>query len=490
MTPAGGTIDFSLSDCPCIITLTSGELFIDKDITVKGPGANLLTISAGENPFRVIRIEGPPGLGHITVKIDGIRIADGRGGTEEGPSLTVGGGIFNLNADTTIANSIIANNRASSGGGAVNRTGVLRLVASSVVGNSGHGGGIRTVDGTVIVSDSRFTDNQSWTGLGSMGGAILSDGSLLSVYNTTFTRNSGVYFGGVALWNNSTAEISNSSFYTNESGIGTIGGSGTVNMVNSTISGNAGGSVIANGRMNITSCTIVRNYDFGIMGGEIIPGGVIVGTGGDVTVRNSIIAENESGDIGHLDSGTLIKSGGYNLVGDPRNFAHTFTQTGDLTGTAASPRDPMLLPLADNGGFTQTHRLRLDSPAVDSGFAFGENQDQLGAARSRDFDNIENVFGGDGTDIGAAELVIDEWISGRVVTPDGRGLRGARVSIIHLSGRVEYVLTSSLGYYSFPAMLADGVHLIRVQGSKRYRFESYVHDFTGDATAFEFRAFE
>ena len=47
-----------------------------------------------------------------------------------------------------------------------------------------------------------------------------------------------------------------------------------------------------------------------------------------------------------------------------------FTITGDdgsLIGTTLSPIDPMLGPLADNGGPTETHALLLGSPAIDAG---------------------------------------------------------------------------------------------------------------------------
>src|SRR4029078_11949360 len=44
----GNTIAFDLS-LPATISLTSGELFINKSITVSGPGANLLTVARAQN---------------------------------------------------------------------------------------------------------------------------------------------------------------------------------------------------------------------------------------------------------------------------------------------------------------------------------------------------------------------------------------------------------------------------------------------------------
>jgi len=67
-----------------IITLTSGQLVVDKNLTIKGPGADRLTIS-GNRAFRVFNI--PP---NTTTSISGLTIADGVGSD----SLNTGGGIY------------------------------------------------------------------------------------------------------------------------------------------------------------------------------------------------------------------------------------------------------------------------------------------------------------------------------------------------------------------------------------------------------------
>src|SRR5687768_16167201 len=43
----GDSIDFNLAGCPCTITLTNGQLVINKNLTIQGPGANRLTVSGG-----------------------------------------------------------------------------------------------------------------------------------------------------------------------------------------------------------------------------------------------------------------------------------------------------------------------------------------------------------------------------------------------------------------------------------------------------------
>ena len=57
-----------------------------------------------------------------------------------------------------------------------------------------------------------------------------------------------------------------------------------------------------------------------------------------------------------------MTSQGHNLVQDPSGCFITGDLTGNITG-----QDPLLGPLADNGGPTFTHVLLAGSPAIDSG---------------------------------------------------------------------------------------------------------------------------
>ena len=74
-----------------------------------------------------------------------------------------------------------------------------------------------------------------------------------------------------------------------------------------------------------------------------------------------------------------------------------------ITGTPLSA-DPLLGPLQDNGGPTQTMAPAATGPAIDAGVASGAATDQRGQARTQDFAGLPNPSGGDGTDIGAVEL--------------------------------------------------------------------------------------
>jgi hypothetical protein len=66
----------------------------------------------------------------------------------------------------------------------------------------------------------------------------------------------------------------------------------------------------------------------------------------------------------------VFNSLGHNLIG-ATNGSSGFTADGDLVGSAASPLDPLVGPLTDNGGLTMTMALLPGSPAIDAGSNLG-----------------------------------------------------------------------------------------------------------------------
>ena len=71
--------------------------------------------------------------------------------------------------------------------------------------------------------------------------------------------------------------------------------------------------------------------------------------------------------------------------------------------------------------------------------------------------------------ITVAPPVVNVSVSGRVVTPDGRGLRNAIVAITDSLGVRRTATTSSFGLYSFNNVLTGQMYVLGVT-SKRYRF--------------------
>jgi hypothetical protein len=134
---SGDTINFDPSVNGQTILLTSGQLLIDKNLTITGPGANLLVVS-GNLASRVFNI----GSG-FEVTISGLTISSGRAFPSSG------GGILN-NGSLAIIDSTLSGNQASFGSG-IDNNGSLSISDSTVSANVGVGS---IVGGNVIVGGS------------------------------------------------------------------------------------------------------------------------------------------------------------------------------------------------------------------------------------------------------------------------------------------------------------------------------------------------
>ncbi|MEQ1644326.1 MAG: DUF4394 domain-containing protein, partial [Pyrinomonadaceae bacterium] len=75
----------------------------------------------------------------------------------------------------------------------------------------------------------------------------------------------------------------------------------------------------------------------------------------------------------------------------------------------------------------------------------------------------------DGFTIAPCSTAAGVEVSGRVLTPDGRGLRNAVVSMTDSSGAVRTATTSTFGYYRFDDVSAGDSYVMSVT-SRRYRF--------------------
>ena len=406
------------------ISLTNGELVLATNVTILGPGADVLALN-GRTSNRVLRVEG--GL----VAISGLTIQNGRvtgesfdggGGGGGGPGESVrGGGI--LNAGTLALNScILSNNAAIAGNGSP--------------GGNGEGGGIAST-GALSLTNCTIRNNQARGGNGSSsgsgggtgrGGGIYCEATL-QVYGSTIASNTAV--GGTRQGPGPDGQARG----------GGIRASGITELTLCTLSGNQatapgstrGGALENLAATTIRSCTIVSNS------AQQFAGGILQSS--TLTIQNSIVSLNTANSNPNVDG--AVVSQGHNLVGTVLGSGG-WTATGDQTGI-----DPQLGALRNNGGPTPTHALLWFSPGMDQGNSAGLVTDQRGEPRYDD-STLANAPGGDGSDVGAyeaAELRILDW-----------QIQGAdfRLSYPSLAGRSDHILSrTNLGSGNWETNLAN-----------------------------------
>jgi hypothetical protein len=390
-----------------------------------------------------------------------------------------GGGVFISTTSTlTSSNTNFTNNAATVIGGGILNQGSAKLESgminlNDVTGAGGEGGGISN-EGTLDISKVAVTSNASTA----IGGGIHNTGPL-SIADSTISGNQTVSGGGINNTNNLTVASSAISGNIATGDGGGINNLGTLNLNNSTISGNQanafGGGInnANNSTTNLSNSTVAFNSTT-FRGGGIFNNS----TGTAFNVQNTIIALNTATNQGPNGLGTFV-SQGFNLIGNVVNngqfVGFTNGTNGDIVGGGGQPVvDPLLNPLADNGGPTQTHALQPMSPAIDKGDSgFGTVKDQRGNARFVDAVAAPNIAGGDFSDIGAFEFAAPTAasvrVAGRALTSEKRGLANARVILIDSDGNIQSAATSSFGYFRFPDVEVGETYVLLVR-SKSYQF--------------------
>ena len=356
----GSTITFDASVRGSII-LKSDDLNMTKNLTIRGPGAHLLTISSGNSSHGVLVFrEASVTISDLTVALSGQNFKSQgttyhsklsnygtlslTNSTVSGITAAGGGNIFNAKGGTlTLTNSTVS---GSSYGG-IKNDGTLTLINSTISGNrtSGDGGGIsNNTSGTLTITNSTIVGNTS----GQRGGGISNQG-ILTITNSTISGNRASGDGGGI--NNNTS--------------GTL----TITITYSTIVGNmsgqrGGGLAVLGRQVDITFCTIYGNTATGDGGGLAIENGHH-NKPSQVTMRNSLVAGNAA-PIGPEITRHLT-SDGYNLIqdssgvtfADPLKQHRTDVSVQNLTDVKID------LLLRNNGGPTPTLALLPGSPAID-----------------------------------------------------------------------------------------------------------------------------
>jgi hypothetical protein len=465
----------------------SGDLDIDTsfNLTIIGAGKTKTDID-GKGIDRVLHIlKG-------TVSVTGVTFQNGKS-LDGGPFRNGenGGSIYNRGT-LTLSNCRIRNNRT--GGGGYCRLDFPDDIHMNYGG--GDGGGIYNYfSGILNVGNCSINNNITGSGgyvsaFGSDGGdgaGIYNDGTL-SITNSSITGNitgngdntetpygsaSPGYGGGIcnygdldmtnsSICNNTTGSSIGPALYWSISGGGGGGifNKGDANLKNCTVSSNTtgdgddvegnggdGGGIFNWGHLFLESCTICSNKtgnggawtieepESSTRGGN---GGGIYNCDGTVNISNTVLGNNQVALKGEgPDAYGNFNSRGYNLVEDITYCYISGILTGNITTV-----DPLLAPLADNGGPTFTHALLPGSPAIDAGNSPGLSEDQRGYPRPVDIPGIANA--GNGTDIGAYEFNFSYTISGGI-TYGGSGMPGVTLTFSNNGGTTT---TGSDGHYS------------------------------------------
>lgn len=294
----------------------------------------------------------------------------------------LGGGVSSLFGPVTVTRSSITSNRIVSsvvGSGAQNGGGLSVQMArydvtitDSVISNN-------SLDSTFINEGSRI----SWlSGAGLSAYAGNTGVGDLVISNTTFDSNTitsaanlrYIYGGAIAEAMNMTLSYSTLSSNVSAGYAGALMARGFVAaaIFNSTFSGNHatrnGGAIFVAGPISLDNSTVAFNSSDADGGGVYFNNAALL--------RSTIVARNTG--TPHPDlmlSPTTTISGGYDFIGDPAGLG---ILPMSLTG------DPMLGPLADNGGPTRTHALLSGSTAIDAGtddLRFAHDQRGPGFAR-------------------------------------------------------------------------------------------------------------
>ena len=301
----------------------------------------------------------------------------------------------------TVTSSVIRGNSSANNGGGIHLPGGdLLLDQSDVIGNIAvrFGGGVLVRNGNTTITGSNIIGNQA---IGNFGGGLQMEGTTTTIIDSTISQNSSGVGGG-----------------------GINAPSSPLTLLNTTVSGNSTGSSGGGGILRgngdnplvIINSTIVRNTSDADQGG-----GIEVRTA-PVTIENSIVAENTAGDT----SSDFLRDGGqgtlainHSLIGNADGFGTIDGNVGNLTGTEASPLNPLLGDLDDNGGPTLTHALLPGSPAIDAGdnaLAFDADGNPLVFdQRGEGFDRFSG-FASLTVDIGAFEIQVpDELVVSTLV---------------------------------------------------------------------------
>jgi len=326
-TTNGSILTFDAALSGQTIMLTSGQLLVDKNLTIDASALPAGIALNGNYASRIFQVAAGANLMLNSLTLTGGKSANGTVGADGADQLGSPGG---------------AGSPGESGGGILNQ-GTLTLnrvtLSGNTAGNGGQGGYAPQGPG-------------GSGGSGGLGGAVYNTATgTLTILNSTIANNSGGSGGSTG------SGISSGDKGNGGSG-GGIANLGVLNITHTTMTDNVGGAIGSSG----------NNGASGGTGGGIF-------NSGTMNLTNTIVALNTAPGGKPDLSGAATTIGGVNFIGNPSGASGLGTSGVDyFTG------DPLLLPFANYGGPTWTRVPFLSSPVVDAA-SFGLSTDQRGTAR-------------------------------------------------------------------------------------------------------------
>src|SRR5437773_7626258 len=355
----GDTINFATA--LGTITLTSGELVIDKDLTISGPGSGNLTITrsaAGGTPeFRIFNVTSSTG----TITISGLTVSNG---------LALFGGGINNDGTLALDDCVITGNIAKvSGGGVANRLNGSSLTMNNCFvtgdsvatsGNDGWGGGVYNGPGTMNVTNSTVNNNSVQTDAGhdAYGGGVYNEGALRiigsKISGNHSTGGGNADGGGGGIFNDNQLTLTTSTVDSNTATGGAGSGPGR---------GYGGGIANGGGDTTLDRSTVSGNFAVGGAGSDNSSGGS--GEGGGIAVDFDFVTVDTSTVSGNTSSGGAGNgSGGPGSSHGGGIFNHSFAA---LFNSTVATNVVNVVPTGftgDGGGIYNINLLELKNTIV------------------------------------------------------------------------------------------------------------------------------
>ena len=333
MNAGNGTISFNCGPNPVTIEMTTKLALAGQEFTIVG---NPRITLDGNDLIQLFRVENG---GQLTLRNLVMINANGA----QGAALFV-----DTNGSATLRNvSITDGGNDTTSGGAIYNKGLLEVDNAFIMDNTADvsGGAIYNDTGAIAsIRNSHILGNEAINPIANLGdgGGIYSKGEL-TIESSTIYANDAKRFGGGLYFQTDDLSIVNATFAENTADLGGAGGGGAIYAANSNT-------------ISLLNVTVERN--------NADSGGGIWNAGGDVTLKNTIVANSsttaDNGTPSLNCDGPSVTSGGHNLIGD--GSCVSGSNSTDIRNT-----NPNLSFINHNGGFTPTLMPLAASPVIDAG---------------------------------------------------------------------------------------------------------------------------